>query len=300
MRLKLPQLAEVHTSEMSDACPRSAYHRLRGELDAEVGLALFRGLAEGMALEVVHNSGEVEASGALAESIVDSAVNEALKKLAEENRKPSESVQRDINAIAKEMVEVTEAYCRRLGKCFDADQRLIGVEVPIRCGDPTWAYPFASHIDLLTEDRHNHRLWDWKWCEEQPTQAYLDRSPQLASYWYGYRYGEVLTSPELGLWETPERWPTVHWIHLANLKPVKRKTTFTTPEGEMIELKKGDERPLSSIIRTCRFKAENADRVRDEIAHRMEMMCEGFWPQIPDKVGCHLCDSRDWCASAAY
>lgn len=306
MNLSLPQLGEIHSSDLTASCPRAAYHRLRSEVNREVGTALFRGLSAGIALERIHASLEVEACADAAQSFADSCVNEGLKKLAEEGRVPSDAILAGLGDIANEIAGVLEAYCRRLGPHFDRCS-LIGVEVPVRMELGDGRPPFASHLDLAVHSPGTELLpegmivLDWKWTDAAPTQAFLDRSPQLAAYWLAPREGSYLADPALGLWESAPAYPRVGWVHLPNLRPVGRKTTYEDPEtGESTTLSKGDERPLDKIVRWCRFRPESAATARFNLLHHVDMLRAGFFPQIPDKTGCHLCQSRDWCSSAAH
>jgi hypothetical protein len=111
------------------------------------------------------------------------------------------------------------------------------------------------------------------------------------------RSGSVLAVPWLSKWVEYRETPQMIWCHLPNLKPYARKTTAKDENGHEKLYVKGDERPISSIMRDVNFitDSETVDCMKNEMTQRVTMMRLGMFPQNPDPVGCQVCEAQDFC-----
>lgn len=188
--------------------------------------------------------------------------------------------------IADEVTKALYKYVERVAPMFT---KVIGVQIPVRFtldvdGEPQ---DFASHIDLMWRDAGKVlHIADWKWREESPTQAYLDRNLQFALY----RLCAFALDGWIqidGEWTQFNEDAVMEWIHIPALFPYARGTG---------EFKKGDERPLDRIV----IAAGDGplDWAIEELKKRTRMARQGLWPTNPDPVGCHICMSKQFCASS--
>lgn len=252
----------------------------------------------GKALEHVHEGEDYytmeKAMGLIAHSLI--------KELEQEGRAISESVENNLPSIQDEVMATIGQYINRLMPLFNQCE-LIGTELPCRLSLD--GVDFASHMDLLVRDTKNvfgygqGRLLciDWKYRKETPTKSYLSRNLQFFLYWEMIRSGSVLAAPWLNKWVEYRETPQMIWCHLPNLKPYARKTTAKDENGHEKLYVKGDERPISSVMRGVNFITddETVSTMKNEMIQRVTMMRLGMFPQNPDPVGCQVCEAQDFC-----
>ena len=294
-------IAEVHTSDLTEACMRRTYHRRRDEQDPEATTALCRGLMAGECLRYLHLNGMGDIDGAML-----FGERALLIQLEQEGRHPSDAVKKNWDKLTAEVRSAVELYAQRFGPRFDRCE-LIGCEIPIRWTyEPEWGEPIelASHLDLIYRDTENvflhgeGKLWvpDWKWRDKSPTSDYLARNLQFALYWLMVRYGSIQTDEDLDIWVELGEWPQMAWIHLPHLEPYKRATPRTDRlTGEVIQYKKGDARPDSTVMQPVYFHPDNEASILAELEMRRAMFAAGHYPINPDPVGCNICPSEKHC-----
>jgi hypothetical protein len=237
-----------------------------------------------------------------------------LNQMEMEGRTPSDSVTNNLDAIVKEIHGVVEAYRRRVYP-ISKKWTLCGVEVPIywQLRDDVH---LSSHIDaLFVNDEGRPIIWDWKWREAAgAAMADLSRSPQLACYWAFLASGEGMVKlPEENVakldkmfnwaregdgWTYPPDGtdvPQVAWVDLPSLKPYSRATVGIDDAGRSVRFVKGDDRPLSRVIRNIGFCSANdsVKKIKALALSRADMLLAEEVPAIPQ--GCSHCECEPWC-----
>lgn len=292
MTVALPQLAEIHSSDLTARCLREVYHRHAGEVDAECPTAMYRGNIAGEALRMIRMGewdGKRTSDGMIA--LASRAADAVDGVLVAENRPASAGAQKARTEIIGEVARHVGHYLKRVPA--DNVSRVIGCEVPVRCtfmvdGE---AIEFASHLDYVWRSTSGLLVVDDdKWREDQPTWEYLRRNEQFACYAYACRHGELLVGGE---WIEFREWPLLRWIDLANFKPYTRKTVC----GDGEEYAKGDDRPLDKLIRHVPYDDVSGPRIEAMVAERVRMMRAGLWPANSDPIGCQVCQSKRYCVS---
>lgn len=273
-------IAEIHTSELTANCLRAVQLRHEGKWEPHSGTAMMRGDMFGKAAEWVHNNDAWHADKAVP------AVLDAMRRIKLEPDTLSDAAKRDINTIGAEVQRAIQAYISQF-KDYFARCKLIGTEVPIR-----WQIDgreFASHLDLIFREEWDGgalRVWDWKWTKDAPTQEYIARNLQMASYWWAVKHGEVMLGDDW--WQDLDEYPLVSMVYVPHLMPYKK----ATKRGDT-QYKAGDRRPIESIVITADHSDEGA--VLDALRERIALMDGGIWPTNPNPVGCLICESRRWC-----
>lgn len=276
-----PTTLELHSSDLTTHCLRSAQLRHEGKVIASYTTAMYRGALADATLCLLHDRG-------LKSQNVVGAVLDAIKQVErtaqEENRPLSDSVVQNKNEIAAEVQKVCEFYVTRFAEAF-AKAKFIGCQLPIRFtinigGEP---FDFASHLDLIYRLNGALIFADWKWRDETPTAAFLSRYLQFGCYAYGIANGEVMLGDD---WVSFAEWPIGQWIHLPNLKPYARNGA---------DYRAGDLRDFDKIVRTVPYNESCAERIENEISIRVRMWRQGLFPTSPDPVACHLCESNQFC-----
>lgn len=277
---------DIHTSDLIAACLKQVELRIAGKVRGQGTGALYRGLLFHEVLRLCH------VGGAFTSQSVNKAVMDAppavQKRMEMEGRRLTDATEAGIVEVKAEVAKLIGFYGERL---FPAVKRgkLIGCELPIRC--EVGGFNFASHIDILWRSEAGKlELWDWKSGQDVPTFAYLNRNLQLGMYSLAIASGEVMVGDE---WIAFEENPRVSWVHLNNLAPYSRKTTGKDDDGQERTWTAGEHRPLSKIIYTPDLS--NLATIEEAFMVRARMMEGGFFPATPDPIGCHLCESRDWC-----
>ena len=210
---------------------------------------------------------------------------ERVLAVAKEEGRPVTGAAYDARLVIAE--EVTKALTFYVTRVAPMVHKPIATQVPIRVtidvdGEPQ---DFASHLDLLWRDAAGWlHVWDWKWRDESPTQAYLDRNMQLNLYRYAMQSGVAQVDGE---WVEFNEDPIVEWIHVPSLFPYAKGTA---------EHKKGDDRPVNRIVMAVGDGP--LEWVISELEMRTRMARAGHWPTNPDPVGCHICDSKQFCPSS--
>ncbi len=298
-RVPLTMGQDIHSTDLTEACPRKVLLRHEQKIEPVATTALFRGVLAGKCLEYLHTGLSFEQ---VREGVAGIA-NEVVSELAAEGRVPSDSVEKNLGQICHTVCFVAGQYEKQLmpllGQC-----KLIGTELACRLtlGD----IEFASHMDLVLRDTNNvlgygpDRLIiaDWKFRQHVPTKAYLARYHQFYLYWLMAMQGSVQAYPEVDGWIDYKENAQMIWVHLPNLEPYKRKITRHDDEGNLREYAKGEDRPVSSILRDVNYKVECASQMCHDLTERVNMMRAGFFPKIADTVGCTVCDAREFCTRA--
>jgi len=276
-------MMEVHTSELTDSCPQRAFLRINGKEHRQAETALFRGLLSHAVLEVVSMGGVTTAADQWAGVVA---------KCHDEGRSVAAAVAANEDSICDEVDRAAGRYVEQVMPLFD---EVVGVELPVSLvidvdGE---LVRFASHIDKLAigadpyTGERSVMILDWKWRDTAPMMAYLVRNLQFGMYQYAAKWGGVQIDG--WPWMLPDDLPLrAYWVHLPYLKPYKKKTTSG---GETYAA--GESRPLNKVLieATC----NDDDAVYAAFADRVRMMRLGFWPAIPDPVGCGLCQSSYAC-----
>lgn len=305
---------EIHSGDLSRSCPMQVKLKQEHKWKNEMPTAMFRGSFAGKALELLHfrhKPEEWNISDNVHGCLIDAAIS-VNSECERDGRMLTDAVIKNMDVITKEVTTAVQAYINRFASKF-AKCELVGVEIPMRMslkhGDGT--FKFASHYDLVFIDPDNvwgqgagrWHLWDWKWLDKMPVYEYLIRAKQPQLYQLCLYLGWSLLPNKFtgdkgteGTWIQAKKWVSTALIYIPSLKPYARKTTDLNPStGVLTEFKKGDERPMSRIVRRCTMRK---DRIKD-IAHSLlelpRMMRDGHFPAIPDKLGCRLCESSDWC-----
>ena len=290
-------MIEVHTSDLTEPCPRRVELRLAGKRIGETTSALMWGQVWHEARAGCYAAGvwdELRAAGILIDAW-NKCVAENIK-----NRMPlTEAVVKNESATKAEIAKYLAAYGERVAPRV---KKMIGQELPIRCtiivdGE---AVEFASHLDVLFRD-HTGRLTldDDKTGDEAPTMDYLRRNKQLGIYAYAIRHGTVWVDGEPV--EFGE-WPIVNWIHVPGMRTYGRKTTIKEVDftsGELVErvYEKGEARPIERVVMTAPIHEQRAASIVSDFAQHVRMRRLGIMPAMPTKTGCFLCDSRVHCES---
>lgn len=296
------RIAEIHSSELTASCMRKIYHRSMGEISGEATTALYRGLVAGRAMELLHQDGFDQDPS----HVTIAAAADTQKQLAAENRILSDAVENNQQDVLAQVTEAVVLYQDRFGGKFEKCE-FIGAEVPARY---TLDYggvkkEFASHFDLMVRDTENvfghgsGRLivFDWKWREATPSHQYLARNMQFALYYLMVLEGSVgvnLDAGELG-WIDFDEPPVLIWFHLPALMPYKRKTRSKNDLGEEQEFVKGDLKPTRSILHPVLYEPTQVSQIKEELAMRVKMIENDFFPLNPDPVSCRICDAEAFC-----
>ncbi len=297
--LTLSALADVHTTDLTDSCLRRVLLRHEQKTTPIATTALFRGLLAGKVLEHVHGGANYDTIehgiGLISVSLV--------RELEDEGRMLSDSVTNNLVKIQGEVLAVTEQYINRLMPLFEQCE-FVGTELPCRLN--LLDTKFASHLDLLVRDTNNvfgygqGRLLcvDWKFRQDAPTKAYLSRNLQFYLYWLMIREGSIMAYPAVDGWVSYKEDPQMLWCHLPALKPFGRKTVVKNLNGEPTTYNKGDQRPVSSVLRHVNYIDDNntIQELKNDLLMRVEMMRAGLFPKNPDPVGCQVCEAQDFCS----
>jgi len=293
-----PIVTEFHSTDVVTPCARQLYHRHRGEVEASMSTALFRGLMAHEVMEEVHmGNWNMEQMP----SMIERAKTRTIAKAKDENRPLTDSVIENMQDITDDVSTVCSHYIHRQ-KDYFAQCKVIGVELPVRWTlqiEGLEPIEFASHIDLLYRNPADEIcVRDFKYQDESPTMAYLGRNLQFALYHFVIWEGIVKVHDGDDGWVSFGEQPWMEVADLKNFKSYSRKTTVTDFEsGQKIEYSKGDERPLANIIKTWRYSCDRDNDMKRELSIRPTLMRAGLWPTVPDKLGCHLCESKKWCPS---
>ena len=294
---------ELHTSDF-DPCPGRALLRREGKFTGESGTALFRGLAVHCALEELHKTPDE-----LINAIIKQSCTKVIQQMEDEGRTPTDAVIKNLPDISKEISVVLEAYRRRILP-ITSEWRLIGTELPIywhlKDLDHGAVMHLSSHVDALFVTKEGQAIvWDWKWRKDALSISDLSRNLQLAAYFAATCEG-MFNLPEFKLipnWDSDEEgwyWqtgefptPQIAWIDLPSLKPYARKTQAKNDIGEAVTFVRGDDRPLSRVIRSVNHHPGQIERIREAVIRRGDMLIEGNPIYIPQ--GCSHCECEPWC-----
>jgi len=306
--------AEIHSTDLTDGCPRRVQLRWEGKLLPHAPTALVRGMLAGSACELLHenylhktdcHAWEEERVISLIEEVVSAGWSDTQTSLSDDGRIITDSVEKNIESIKSEVAKVLCAYVKHLGPLF-VQTKLIGCETPCRLDleHDGSSFSFASHTDLIVRDVANVfgygkgrvLIIDWKWRMEAPTKAYLSRNMQFAMYWLMGLRGKFKIADWSGFTSIADcENPQMVWLHLPYLKPYSRKTIAKDKDGNQVAYKKGDIRPTTSILRAVNFLPENEERVAKALVNRVEMYKAGFFPAIPEPVRCANCEAESFC-----
>jgi hypothetical protein len=280
-------MLEVHTSELIASCPKQAQLRIEGKEHRTAETALVRGLVAHQYLDDLTHFDDADA---------DAAWDAVIAKVRDEGRSMSAAAINNRESIIRDVEAIGDAYAERVMPLVTT---LVGTELPVSLemdidGEPV---RFASHIDKLyigadpLTGEEALVLVDWKYHDEAPTGSYLARNLQFGMYQHAIAAGGLLVDG--WPWVMPEGLPLrAYWCHLPNLKPYARGGS-TTRDGETVKHKKGDTRPINRVM----FDATVTDETKllRAFAERVRMMRAGFFPAIPSKVGCYICNSSYAC-----
>ncbi len=283
---------DVHTGDLTASCMRAVRHRWNGESSTEIAQATLRGLLFARATELI-----------LCDDVpAETAATEALTDVRMTCERDGQTISEGATRAIPEILEHVGQALARWDDCMvhlGGGERpiVIGCELPIRFEIDVdgVVQPIASHIDILLRQPRTgtYVIADTKWREEAPTQAYLTRNLQFATYWLGSQLGSI-RFPN-GHWYSVGE-AKLAWVHASYLRPVGRAVSWVDHEtGEKHELKKGDARPMDKVVRWVPHSRMAKGRAEAEIADRVRMMRAGFFPTNPDPVGCHLCPCEQWC-----
>ncbi|QDP67314.1 MAG: putative PD-(D/E)XK nuclease superfamily protein [Prokaryotic dsDNA virus sp.] len=293
---------ELHTSDF-DPCPARAMLRREGKYDGVAGVALTRGLIAHSALEIMHNEPDE-----LLTSALQRAVAGTINQLEHDGRIPSDAVMNNLSEMEKEIIEILDHYKRRILP-VTSRWTLLGTEIPVHW-ELAEDVALSSHIDaLFVTDEGKPIIWDWKWRKDAISFSDLSRNLQLACYFSCLLDGQVLLdgeSAELAVdkfnwydmgecWCYPQDCPTpdVAWIDLPSLKPYTRKVVANDDNGEQVQFYKGDDRPLSRIIKTISHHPDSVETIKKQALMRARLIMEDKRIFIPQ--GCSHCECEAWC-----
>jgi len=286
------QLAEVHTSDLMDACPKRVQLRHEGKIIGETPGALYRGQLFHEAVAGLYQRNKWDRPAC--EAAILAAARVVAETAKRENRPFTEAVANGASTHQAEVLDLVVQYAARFHPM--PQDKIIGCELPIRwtMEHPSLPEPvnFASHIDLLFRRDTLLCVYDYKLRQDDPSRAFLARNPQLGLYWLMVRYGQVCIDVDADLWVAFGEWSAVAWVHAPALAPYGKAYT-NTHTGEAF--KKGDLRPADKVVRWCGFHPDQEGALRDALAERVGMMRAGFFPAIPDPVGCGLCEAWKHC-----
>ncbi len=296
---------EYHSGEITRPCPKNIQLRQEGKFNPEMQTAMYRGAFASYLMEYLHGANEWDDDAVAAAGVL--AIQKITDDIEKEGRELSDTVENSREDIHSEVLWCIIEYARRLGPMFK-QCKFIGCELPCRVTvsvTPTGKrrpkkINFASHTDLLFRDplnvfgqgKNRLCLWDFKFTKDSPTWDYLTRQPQLLLYFVCGLEGSFLLDD---MWIEFNEAPALAWCHLPHLKPFKRRTTCTDDDGVTTEYVKGNARPLKNVVRWCNYRIDRLDDIKFELCQRPLMYEAGFYPMIPDAIGCHLCESREWC-----
>ena len=306
--MKPEETKEWHSTDLTDHCPARVKLRLQGKISNRAPTAMVRGMLAGSALEYIHeHKPESWGEEDMVWKSIEYAAVSLRETLEEDNRILTEAAEKALQTdLPKELEVVIGAYTRRLAPLF-AQTQSVGTEIPIRCSYS--GVDFASHLDLAMYDKENVfncrdeaseysgnglTVFDWKWRMDAPAKAYLARNQQFLLYWLACKHGKVYFKKE-DVWFSLDEYPAMAWIHLPSLKPYTRKVITKDDEGNEREFKKGDDRPLRQIVRVVRFETSRSEEAMQSLCKKVEMYKNGYWPQIPDPIGCGICEAEDFC-----
>lgn len=294
--MRLPQLKndqDVHTGDLTSSCMRRTALRWQQKFVPSCPTAMLRGSIFGKATELVLMD------GVALDECVGEALTEVRLTLANEGRQLTEGAEKALPEMLEHVSQAMARWDEVMRHLGDGEKPIvIGCELPIR-GEVECdgiAQPVASHIDILLRQRKTGRfvVVDTKWRDDAPTQAYLARNMQFGLYWLLAKSGRILFPG--GKWYSLSADAALAWVHGPYLRPAGRATTFTDTEtGEVIPLAKGDCRPIAKAVRWVPYRREHAESVREELRLRIRMMRAGMFPTNPDPVGCHTCESEQFC-----
>lgn len=282
-------LTEIHTSDLVSPCHRRVKLRHEGKVLGVCPGAMYRGILFHQAAQWFHETGELPAM-----TNVDLAVRETLKA---ERRALTEAANANSGDTCKEVGLLIDIYSRRFAQWFGAS-KVIGCELPVRAtidvdGEPA---EFASHIDILYRDPHgNLCVWDWKTGDTEYETEYAHRSLQSGMYYHAIAHGSVRVEGE---WLDMGEGPHVAFVEIDNLKPYGKKQKAKNDQGVEVEFQKGDDRPLSSIVREV--LVTNPDAIIEEFSTRVRMMRAGLFPTNPSSDACRSCESAKWCPTWSH
>jgi len=290
-------ISAIHSTDLTDSCPRRVLLRWEGKLLPHAPTALVRGMIAGASCQFMHETNTWDDAAAA----VAWGLEQTKRDLIQDRREMTDAVEKNLDEILEEIEKVVEQYSLRFADKF-SQTVFIGCETPckMKLGDTE----FASHTDLIVRDSGNAfgygkdrlLIFDWKWRKDAPTKAYLARNMQFAMYWIMANQGEFLVEEWAGYRPIPNATDAkVIWVHLPHLKPYGRKTVVKDDDGTEREYKKGDTRPTHSVLRYANFMPEHRDAVIAAIQKRVDMYKAGFFPATPDPAKCHLCEAESFC-----
>lgn len=291
----MPLITEYHTTDLTTSCAKRTQLRHEGKILGVCPSAMYRGNLFHQGAAWFHESGALPDM-----KNVDLACREELKK---ERRALTEAANANSGDTMKEVGLLLDMYSRRFASWFGAS-KFIGCELPVRAtidvdGEPA---EFASHIDLLYRDPHgNLCVWDWKTGDTDWEDQYAHRSLQSGMYYWAIARGSVQLKDENGkpgdyidLAEEPH----VSFVEIDNLKPYGKKQKAKNEQGVEVEYQKGDDRPLSSIVREV--LVTNPDAILNEFYTRVRMIRAGLFPTNPSSDACRSCESAKWCPTWSH
>ena len=294
---------ELHTSDF-DPCPARAMLRRDGKFDGVAGIALTRGLIAHESLALMHHEPEE-----MIRPIIVKATHLVINELEEQGRTPSDAVMSGLDDIEMDIMTVLDTYKRNI---LPITQKwtLLGTEVPVY-----WELDddihLSSHLDALFVDESGKPIvWDWKWRKDALAISDLSRNLQLACYFSCLTNGMVeldqhswdMASSKHGWEEEVDGWgyppsgsptPDVAWVDLPSLKPYTRKTTTTDDEGKEKTYMKGDDRPISRVIRNVKHHPDQVETIRAYAIQRARLIINEIPMYIPQ--GCSHCECESWC-----
>lgn len=276
---------DLHTTDLTAACPKSVELRLQGKAIPQGTGALFLGNLWHASVKKLY-----EAHGGPTQCVMD-AMPEVIAAMKEEGReltKATEEGRHEDAATVTKWLTVYAANYMIAGKVY--------LEVPCRItlevdGE---AQNFASHIDLLQITESHVVIRDWKTQEDSPTPAFLSRNLQLGLYWLMVKHGQVFIDGE---WKRVARNSVVQWLQARSLSPYGKATDATDENGQKRRFAKGEARPYGSVVKSILYADEQEPAIIEALATRVRMFRAGLHPAIPDPVGCFVCESNQFCPS---
>ena len=317
---------ELHTSTLTNRCAMSAALALQGLTNKIVETALFRGQLAHEIMDFVHRYGVWDAS----EINFPNLLQKTCDKFEREGRKLEPVVLRDMQKNLEEVAKLCTHYMARR-KDYFAQCTILGVEAPMRWVMEVGSHApikMATHCDLIYRDPNgeitvgDYKLnEDWftmaggqidelagcskngepkaiKLADQLPTIDYLGRNPQFAMMSLMVNYGAVhLNVGGRDEWVEFDENPWLEWVNLNSFKPYSAACKVREFGGGLREYKKGDERPMSVLIRRWRDSMEKQNLAKSHIAKRVLVFEHDLYTPNPDKLGCFLCASKEWCDS---
>lgn len=298
MAIATDLITEWHTSHFAQSCGMRVKLTAEGKRIGETASAKYRG-------QLFHEAVGLFIAAGCEVKAAFGAVNAAAEKVhatakAENSPLTKAAIENDTDTRA-ECVKLLEYFAGRFASQIRAG-KVIGYEVPIRWtadidGEPT---EFATHLDFLWIDENGVlRLWDFKTGEDAPSWDFLGRNPQLGLMWLMVRHGQICVDADLGLWEPMGMFPEVSWVHVNHLAPYGRAVTRKDDSGAEVTFKKGEHRPIDTILNHAPFLEQREAEVFHEIAQRVRQYRAGFFPMVAEEQGCRLCECRTNCPNWA-